>query len=288
MMKTKHLIISIVVTSILSSCNVNKEKEQQSLEYITKQELATALAERDELLALVKEISSGLEQIKRLENMMTIAAKSPSENNDRKTQILSDISILKEKIRQRKEQLQKLEEKLQNSTINNKELQETIRALRIQIDSQIDEIESLNRRLISANEQIGILHNTVDSLYVTVSAVTGERDSVQETSIKFENELNVCFYVISKKSELKKHNIIETGFLRKTKLLQGDFDKDFFVISDKRTLDTLCLNTTKAKILTNHPESSYEISEVNGQKIIKITDPGQFWSLTNYLVVQSD
>ena len=278
----------MVLTSMLLSCNVNNEKEQQSLAEVTKQELATALNERDQLLSLVKEVSTGLNEIKQLENIMTIAANKQYENPGQKTRILADIASLKKKIQQRKTHLDDLESKLQKSTINGKELQETIKALRTQIDSQMEEIESLRQQLTAANEHIGALNNAVDSLNTTVTTVTGERYAAQEASVKLENKLNACFYVIATKSELKKHNIIESSFLRKTKLMKGDFDKDFFVISDKRTLTTLPLNATKVKVLSSHPENSYELIEENGQKTLKINNPDKFWSLSNYLVIQKN
>lgn len=278
----------MVLTSMLFSCNVNNEKEQQSLAEVTKQELATALNERDQLLSLVKEVSAGLNEIKQLENIMTIAANKQYENPGQKTRILADIASLKKKIQQRKTHLDDLESKLQKSTINGKELQETIKALRTQIDSQMEEIESLRQQLTAANEHIGALNNAVDSLNTTVTTVTGERYAAQEASVKLENKLNACFYVIATKSELKKHNIIESSFLRKTKLMKGDFDKDFFVISDKRTLTTLPLNATKVKVLSSHPENSYELIEENGQKTLKINNPDKFWSLSNYLVIQKN
>ena len=278
----------MVLTSMLLSCNVNNEKEQQSLAEVTKQELATALNERDQLLSLVKEVSAGLNEINQLENIMTIAANKQCENPGQKTRILADIASLKKKIQQRKTHLDDLESKLQKSTINGKELQETIKALRTQIDSQMEEIESLRQQLTAANEHIGALNNAVDSLNTTVTTVTGERYAAQEASVKLENKLNACFYVIATKSELKKHNIIESSFLRKTKLMKGDFDKDFFVISDKRTLTTLPLNATKVKVLSSHPENSYELIEENGQKTLKINNPDKFWSLSNYLVIQKN
>lgn len=287
-MKTRHFFISIVIVAGLVSCNTNTEKEEQSLAEISKQELATALNERDQLLALVKEVSEGLAQIKKLENLMTIAAMHPTENTIQKDQILVDIARLKERIQQRKAQLKDLEDKLQESTINNKELQETIEAFRVQMDSQIDEIESLKQKLIAANEHIGALNNTVDSLNTTVSTVTDERNAAQEVSVKLENELNTCYYVVATKSELKKYNIIESGFLRKTKLMKGDFDKGSFVISDKRELTSLPLKVSKVKILTNHPANSYELVDESGNKVIKIVNPEKFWSLTNYLVIQKD
>lgn len=287
-MTTRPIIISMAVAAMLASCGGERQPEQQSLEEISKQELATALQERDELLALVKEVSTSLQQIKQLENIMTVAAAHPVENAGQKAQILSDIASLKKKVQQRKEQLQQLEARLRDSTINNKELTETIEALRIQIDSQIEEIDGLRQQLIAANEKIDLLNGEVDSLNTTITAVSGELDVAQDASLRLANELNTCYYVIATKSDLKKHNIIESGFLRKTKLMKGGFDKGYFVISDKRVLDTLALGTPKARILTTHPEASYELIQEKGSAVIRIKDPDRFWSLTNYLVIQKD
>lgn len=293
-MNITNFTLIIVIASTLFSCNGYKEdKEQQSLAEISKQELATALNERDQLLALVKEVSAGLEQIKQIESMMTISDRHPEKNASQQAQILSDINALKDTVRQRKNQLLDLESRLHNSTINNKDLKETIDALRIQMDSQIEEIESLRLQLIAANEHIGslnsfigTLNNTVDSLNTKVTSVTGERNEAQATSTRLENELNTCYYVVATKSELKSHKIIQTGFLRKTKLMKSGFDKGYFVTSDKRTLRSIPLNAKKINILTNHPASSFELTDENGQKILRITNPAQFWSMSNYLVVE--
>lgn len=287
-MKPKYPI-AIVIMSMLCSCNGNSDRRQmQSIEDVSKQELATALNERDELLSLVKDISAGIEQIKQLENVMTVAGVPGEESAGQRKQILADISCLKENVKLHKKQLTELETRLSNSTINNRELKETIGALRTLIDTQMDEIESLRRQLTKANRQIGELNSAVDSLNLTVSTVEGQRDTAMMSSERFENELNTCYYVVAKKSDLKDHNIIESGFLRKTRLMRGDFDKDFFVTGDKKTLNRLPLNTSKVKILTNHPASSYRIIEENEHKTIEISNPEQFWSLTNYLVVQAD
>lgn len=288
MIKTRHFIAPMVLTALLSSCYGTGGKEQQSLAEISKQELATALEERDELLALVKDVSAGLEEIKQLENMMAAAATRPADSPHQKKQILTDIARLKNKISRRKAHLKELEEKLQKSTINNKDLTETVRAFGMQMDSQMDEIESLRLELTAASEQIGVLNEAVDSLNSTVSAVTDERDSARQTSVRLANELNICYYVIATKSQLKDYNILKSGFLRSTKLMKGDFDKNGFTIGDKRLIPALATGSSKAKILTNHPEESYEFIDDNGHKTLRIIDPAAFWSLTNYLVIQTD
>ena len=128
----------------------------------------------------------------------------------------------------------------------------------------------------------------MDSLNTTVTTVTEQKDKAEQQSVDLANELNTCYYAVGSKKELKENGIIETGFLRKTKIMEGDFDRNFFTTADKRTLTTIPLHSNKAKVLTNQPESSYVIEDQGGQKVIRVTNPDSFWSLSNYLVVQID
>lgn len=283
------LIIAIAISMMLSSCgNKDKTQEQTSLLDASKQELATALEERDQLLGLVKEISTSMEQIKHLENIMTISGTKSLENPAQRAHILSDIATVKKTLQSRRDKLIELEGRLQKSSLYTEELKSTIEALRNQIDSQTADIEALRSLLTKANQQITDLSNEVDSLNTTVTTVNQNLSEAEAASLLLENELNTCYYVVAQKSQLKEHHIIETGFLRKSKLLKGDFDKGFFIIGDKRNLSTIDLKSNKVKIYTNHPEDSYEITGQHKNKILTITDPKKFWSLTNYLVVQID
>lgn len=287
----KFLLMSLACLAILSACDKKPEQDvttEEQLQDATKQELAAAVADRDQLLSLVNEISSGMAEIKRLENILTVSTGVNGETPSQRAQIEADIAAIQQTLQQRREQLEQLERRLQQSTLNNKNLQQTVETLRAQIDSQSAEIENLRASLDDANRQIGELHSTVDSLHTTVNTVTGERDQAQAETQELANEMNTCYYVVASKKELKEHKIIESGFLRKTKIMRSDFDQSFFVTADRRTLHTIALHSNKAKVLTNHPSGSYQIVEQNGQKVHKITNPDQFWSLTNYLVIQID
>ena len=268
--------MSLACLAILSACDKKPEQDvttEEQLQDATKQELAAAVADRDQLLSLVNEISSGMAEIKRLENILTVSTGVNGETPSQRAQIEADIAAIQQTLQQRREQLEQLERRLQQSTLNNKNLQQTVETLRAQIDSQSAEIENLRASLDDANRQIGELHSTVDSLHTTVNTVTGERDQAQAETQELANEMNTCYYVVASKKELKEHKIIESGFLRKTKIMRSDFDQSFFVTADRRTLHTIALHSNKAKVLTNHPAGSYQIVEQNGQKVLKITNP---------------
>ncbi len=284
------VIYSLLSILAMSSCNGAKAPDtgQQALLDASRQELVTALEERDQLLALVKEISTSMSQIKRLEHILTVSEAQPKENSRRNAQILTDIRSIKATLKQRREELAALEAKLQESSLFTDELSGTIAALRSQIDTQSAEIESLQKKLSAANQEIASLTSTVDSLNTTVETVNHELVDAVAQSTGLENELNTCYYVIASKGELKRHKIIESGFLRKTKILKGNFDHGFFTVGDKRDLDTIFTATSGIKIHTTHPAQSYRIIDVNGSKALEITDPEQFWNLSNYLVIERE
>ena len=287
----KLMLMVFAAVAILSGCNSNKtseeEQQQKALQDATKQELEAAVADRDSLFGIVNEISNGMSQIKQLENILTTQGVG-EENSDERARILADMAAIQKTLQQRREQLEQLEARLKKSNLTNSQLQKTIDNLREQIESQSAEIASLRANLDAANAQIGQLTNAVDSLSTTVDTITSERNAAINRGTELANELNTCYYVAASGKELKEHKILEGGFLRKTKLMEGEFDKNFFTKADKRTLSTINLYSKKAKVLTNQPAGSYEIVDNNGQKVLKILNPSTFWSLSNYLVVEID
>ncbi len=58
------------------------------------------------------------------------------------------------------------------------------------------------------------------------------------------------------------------------------------ISADKRNLHIIPLNTKKATILTNHPESSYQLTK-NDEKMLslEIIDSEAFWNISNYLII---
>lgn len=287
----KFIILSLAAVAMMTSCD-SKEKqqqeaEQQAMQEATREQLQSAVADRDELLGLVNEISSGMDQIKRLENILAISDGS-NETVSQRQQIKADIAAIQQTLQERRQQLDSLESKLSKSTLYNQQLKNTIESLRAQIESQSAEIEQLRASLGEANATIGKLNTQVDSLNTTVATVTDERNVAQQQSVDLNNALNTCYYVVATGKQLKEHKILESGFLKKTKLMAADFDQSFFVTADKRTLSTIQLNAKKAEVMTSQDKSSYVIEDQGGSKVLKITDPNKFWQKTNYLVVKID
>ena len=288
----KFLFLSIVVIALITGCDSNKSASNSTDESTvptTADSLRIALANQDSLLALVNDISADMASIKEMENILSNPSGLNGEAPSARQKIKDDIEAIQATLQQRRERMEELERKLRTSTANNKILQTTIETLKQQINEQEGTIASLQEQLGNAMTTIGTLEKKVDNLNETLSAVNEAKEQAEQKNVQLTDEINTCFYAIGSKKELKDQNLIETGFLRKTKILPGDIDLRFFHQADKRTLQTIDLHSKKVKILTDQPKNSYTITEeANGAKILNILDPKTFWEKSNYLVIQID
>lgn len=286
----KKIVFAPLAALIVATGCTSKEKlekaEQQSAELNT--ELQATLATQDSLFALINEISEGMNQIKDMEHIIA----TPGLNGDTQSgraELRNDMASIRQALQQRRERLAQLEENLKNSNGKNATLMKTIENLKQQISSQESEIAQLNSKLSAAGVEIASLGAKVDSLSSTVTAVTTEREEARQEATQLTDELNTCYFAIGTKKELQDNQIIKTGFLRKTKIMEGDFEKNYFTRADKRTLVSIPLHSKKAEVMTKQPKDTYEIVEGDqGQKILKILDPARFWELSNFLVVKVD
>lgn len=279
----KFVSIAVVAATLLTGCNGDKLKTAQAENEQLKGDLRETLATQDSLLVLVNDISDGMAQIKDLEKIISTPG-NLGESASRKEQIKNDMIAIQQSLQERRQRLEELEKKLAATGGENSTLKRTVSNLKTQIAEQQTEIATLTNQLASANIKIEELSTTVTTLNTAVDSLnTGlteeraQKDAAIEEATAATNELNACFYAIGTSKELKAKKILQSGFLRKTKVMKGDFDESYFTTGDKRNLSEIPTHSKKAKILTSQPADTYEIVDVDGQKVIKITDPTRFW-----------
>ncbi len=284
----KLLSILLVGMAFLTACEDKEKTQAIERNVVLGDSLQTALANQDSLFGLVNDITEGLNQLKAIENILTTTTDLNAESQSKKDQLKNDVIAIQKELQQRREKLKELEAKLAKSNSYSAEMKKTVENLKSEIAQQQQTIETLRGSLAAANVKITELDMAVDSLNVAIANETQEKEIAQEESINLANELNTCYYAIGTKGELKEHKIIETGFLKKTKIMKGDFEQDYFTTADKRVINEIQTHAKKAQVITNHPVDSYEIIKENEVAIVKILNADKFWSLSNYLVIQVD
>lgn len=282
----KTVLLACVAAGLLFSCNNQSKSEGEDQHAADSLKIETVEGQRDSLMALVGEISQNLIEANRLEGIMA-SQNFQQETPEKRQEIFNNLDALKQTLQERRNKLEELEAKLKKSGNYNKELKKTIESQKALIEEQSQKIQEMQQQLDEAKATIGNLTSSVDSLNSKVSNVTAEKLAAEQRSEALTNEMNTCYYVVGSNQELKEHNILEKKFLSKTKVMEKDFDREYFTRADKRTLHEIRTYSTRAKILTKQPVNSYAIEEEDGYKVIKITNATLFWEKSNFLVIET-
>lgn len=289
----KAIIYLLAGVGLLCGCSRGGgEARQPTLLEESQRDAQATVSERDSLIVLVRDISGAMNELKRLEGMLSTCLPGKRGAESRR-QLLTDIAAVQRRLQERRAQLGQMEKRLGNASDRNTVLLETIRELSKETETNIQEVARLRRNLADANSSIGALSQTVhslsanvDSLSTDLDATTRQRNEAIYASYRLEDEMSVCRYIAAPASELKRHGIVKGGLLRSKKIMHGDFDRDCFTVADRRQLREIPLGTGNARVLTNHPAGSYRIDGDKGERRLVILDPQAFWSLGSYLVIE--
>ena len=264
------LSVSVLLLTF-ASCKQNKSEnaasnahENDSLEQI----LSQKDSEINDMMALMNEVQEGFRQ--------------DGEGADKKQMLRDNVKFIAATMQKNRELIAKLRQQLSSSSLKGTQLKATIDNLVKQLDEKDQQLQQLRADLDAKDIHIGELDETISNLNTNVSHLTTESKQKTETINAQDKQLNTAWYVFGTKSELKEQRIIADG-----KVLQGNFNKNYFTKIDIRVDKVIKLYSKSAKLLTLHPASSYTLArDANKQFVLTITNPEIFWSTSKYLVIQ--
>ena len=285
----KKLLLLSVCAIALSSCGEMK-KNNEALK-AQNDSLNVALAERDAelegIMEAFNEVQEGFRLINEAENRVDLQA-GTLEGASAAQKIREDIRFISEKLQSNRTRIAELEEQLKNSKYASAQLKKTISNFKEELEAKSQQIETLQAELASKNIRIAELDDAVAGLTQNVADLVAE-NKVKDAMVATQDKaLNTGWFVFGTSSELKEQKIISKKLLQKTKVLENeDFNKDYFTQIDIRTDKEIKLYSKDAKLLTPHPEGTYElVKDDKDQLTLKITNPNKFWSVSRYLVIE--
>jgi hypothetical protein len=239
----------------------------------------------NDFIKSINEIQGTLDTIKMKENIINLSTGKPGEMKmSAKDQIKSDITTIYSLMLKDKQQLAALSKKLKASGMKVDELQKMVARLEKDIADKNTEIENLRDKLAKMNITIQTANLKIDTLTNTVQAQGKQLSAQQQAIADQEAALNTVYYIIGTSKDLKNNHIIGKG----DKILP-DFNKSLFTKIDMRKTLEIPILSKKAKVLSNHPATSYKL---NGDKKViqnlQILDYKAFWGNAKYLVILVD
>ena len=284
----KKLLLLSVCVAMFSSCGEMKKNEALKAQ---NDSLNVALAERDAelegIMEAFNEVQEGFRLINEAENRVDLQA-GKVEGLSATQKIREDILFISEKLQSNRTRIAELEEQLKNSKYASSQLKKTIANFKEELEAKSQQIETLQTELASKNIRIAELDDAVAGLTQNVADLVAENKAKDVMVATQDKALNTGWFVFGTSSELKDQKIITKKLLQKTKVLENeDFNKDYFTQIDIRTDKEIKLYSKDAKLLTAHPEGTYElVKDDKDQLTLKITNPNKFWSVSRYLVIE--
>lgn len=283
----KNLFIALaIISTVFTACNQDKIDELNSKNTELSENSADKEETINEMLASFNEIQSNLKEIKAREGMIEVTAGEGQSSDDISGDINKDIEIISNLMKQNDQLLQSLNNKLKDSNVKMSEFRKLITSLNDRVDSKNREIAELNTELKEKKILIGQLYFRNDSLRFSNQV----KDARIEEKI---DALNEGFFAYGTFKELKEKNVLtkEGGFLGigKNKELKNDFNTEYFSKVDIRKQTSFLIYADEAKLITNHPKSSYEFMGKNDKvDSLVIKDIDAFWNTSRYLVIVID
>ena len=273
----------LAVVMLLASCQEKKNvpviENRDSVRDSLQQVIDFKDREINDILGTMNEIQEGFRLINAAEGRMSVIKSGEATNKTE--QMRENIRSITEMMEHNRELIAKLRQQVRESSVRSDQFKTVIDNLVQQLEDNDANLQKLQTELQEKDIHIAELDQTVASLSSSIASLKEESSNKSETIIAQDKQINTAWYVFGTKKELQSQNIYEKG-----RVLQSNFNKNYFTKIDIRIVKEIKLYSKSVKIMTAHPTSSYQlIQDANKQYVLRINNPQNFWSTSKYLVV---
>ena len=280
-MKKLTILSVLALAFAFTSCDFETQAfkdmryQRDSIQHLQQTQLDELLGYMD----IVQEVDSSFEAIRESQNMLSMVSYEEGKQGV-KQRVQENIYMISNLLAENNAKIAELEERLNESDLKNTKFQQTINRLKRDLKNKNAEIAKLYKDLESKNFKI-------DSLLVE-NQIVGQRaaelTALSEAQLAQLNAqdaaLHTAYFFMGTRKELKANNI-------NVKDKDSGYRTSLFTPIDVRTFDRLATDSKSAKILTKHPEGSYElVRDAEKKYTLIIKNPENFWNASKYLIIQ--
>ncbi|MDE6410353.1 MAG: hypothetical protein K2K81_08975 [Muribaculaceae bacterium] len=279
---------------ILAGCNQSAKEiaeivsERDSLKNVVKNQNHRI----DNLDDIIEIVNGSLDSIATQEGNLFISTKVEGGTASRED-VLQNVSRLESLIASQKKKISELEDRLgqeaktqdENESKSDANLLQLIQNLKAQLENKDKQVAKLKAELEKKDTDLSQLRIKTEQQSRTIIELDKRANMQQEALKRQDAMLNQCYMIIATKKELEKRGIIKKGKV----VAQNALDRSMFSKVDIRKLTEISFTAKKPKLITSMPESAYEITtDGKHNYTLSITNPNAFWSVSNYLIIQTD
>jgi len=284
------LMLGLTTSMLFTSCH-DKEKEaelQQQAEYANASKDSVA----DQLVVTLDEINQNLDMIRQKQGLINNS--TPGENASKKQEILKNISLINALIEDNKKKVEELQEQAKKFGKEKNAMVRLANQTKERIERQEQEIASLKEQLANESFKVADLNQKMDVMQVNNEVLASEKALLAENNAQMDKDLNKVWFTYGTHDELKAKNLVEKkggvlGIGKKDHVSDEFYkNKAAFTEVDVRETKSIPIQGKKPKMVTFHPEGSYEWAEQTDKKYatLNIKNSEEFWSASKFLIVE--
>ena len=288
---SRDLFILFACILAASSCDY-KSSSYRKLES-ERDSLLTVVSEKDSVSNAMNEyldvISSSLDSIKAAETIYTLDVDQDG-HKLKKAQIKDNLSLLEDVIHRQRSRIEELESQVQKSENAAKKYKTLIANLYAQIDEKDAKIRQMQTDLAKRDK-------TIQELNTQVSAIRTDLANAEQKNLEQQQMLESQSSILSMQDKIANTAYIITGTRRElldkgilkglsSKIQSGSLSSGISLEVDMREFTDMSFSSKHPKVLSSMPKDSYTITKTSDGSVLTVTDPGRFWSVTTYLVIQ--
>lgn len=293
MKKLYTAAILVIFAMSFSSCveSSSKYKALQAQLDSLQGNYGTQKNQLDEVFGTLNEVEAGLKSIRETENILTVQQQegvTTPQNN--KEQIQADIAAVQSAIQEYKNKIKQLKN---DNRIQSIEFKKRLNAIQKELNEKSEMIDNLSKQLQNKDLQLAEKTKQVESLDQAVSDLKNDITKLNTESGEMKDKISSqdkqiysVYYIVGTKDELINVGVLTRGGLFKSSKISYQAEKNAFIKIDYREISTINTNAQKAKVISNHPKGTYSIDNINGEAVLTISNPSDFWEQTKYLVIQ--
>ncbi len=281
----KYLFAIFSVVLLFSACssdsNSDGATDQESQESLLQ-------AQQDSLLEVLRqELQAIDEKMDRVGENNGIFEEATDGNQVlSRERIIEKVEALDRLLKNNQAELDNMYNRMRATKLENKKFERMIQSMQERVAQREGEIQDLMSLLSRKDLEIADIKLRVDSMRM-------ENIDLTEDLMEMEDQMHTVYFVVGEGKDLRSQGIVtkEGGLLGVGGSKQLDvsaLDESKFQQTDMRDLNEVLLYSRKARLITNHPESAYELVNAADGTVEKLTilDKEAFWKASDYLVVE--
>lgn len=289
----------LLITVSFSSCILKfKSGEENVSEEVEKYEITgDHNNEADSLRAV---ITSQLNEIEMMQaKFRTIAqeldninGEIPVSTDDNGFDAVSDrleqkLQNLRNQLAEKTRLISELQKAHKNTVQQDNQLSGMIARLNKQIANYQDSVLTQQNLISELRQKMEEIRRELAEKEALIAVQNRHLEEQEKILMAQDKQLNECYYLIGKLSELQDLGVVSGGVFKRSKLSKKGFDAKHFTSADIRELESIPLNSKSADILSPVPEGSFELRKGGDKKLtLHILDPESFWSQSRFLVIR--